>query len=121
MAKLDFCPLAFELRCALEERRLADAKRIAVKHLRGRGEEFLNIVAEMLGAKSRPGKSGAKKKLYPPHWLDIGSDYLQLRDAGAKYRPACQALARKYGYSLTQIRNAVGRFQQAQRIHDEAK
>jgi hypothetical protein len=47
MAKLvpEFCAVAFEIRSALEEGRNADAKRIAVEHLRAgyHSQPFLNI------------------------------------------------------------------------------
>jgi uncharacterized coiled-coil protein SlyX len=123
MAKLPFiCPVALEVQAALDERRIPDAKRIAAEHLR-RGyhsQEFLNIVAKMLQVKVQSGVRGPKRKK-PPHWLEIGNDFQELRDAGDSYEIACVKLAKKYGCSEGTIRTTRAFFEKAHREHDEIR
>jgi hypothetical protein len=112
MAKLDrpFCVRAFEVRSALEEGRLADAKRIAAAHLRSGEElsqEFRGIVAGMIDAKPAKRAVGLKRKVYPPHWVGIGNDFEELRAEKVSINQAEKRLAKKYGYSVTSIRTAL--------------
>lgn len=121
MAKLpDISFVAAEVRAALDERRIDDAKRIAAKELRAgyHHQEFLNIVAEMLEVKKQPGKRGPKYKKRPSNWLEIGIDFEKLRDAGVSYEKACEELERKWGTKNT-IQKAVAFFRKAKKEHDE--
>jgi hypothetical protein len=128
MTKLpsEVCLVTFEVRCALEGRRLADAKRVAAKHLRAgahHSQEFLNVVAEML--ETEKGKRGAPKKTCPPRWFDIGNDFLELRAVRAdgtrsKYEIVCKELAEKYDCAPSTISATVAFFEKAQRAHDDA-
>lgn len=121
MAKLQFCSVAFEIRSALDERRMADAERIATKHLHAgyHSPEFLNIVAEMIEDKNVPRKVGRPETKYPQHWWEIGNAFL---DLGGDKKPtqAIKSLVEmKYG-SRNTVRKAVDYFQDAKRAHDDA-
>jgi hypothetical protein len=121
MAKLpDISRVASEVRAALDERRIPDAKRIAAKALRAghHHQEFLNIVAEMLEVKKQSGKLGRKRQTSPRYWLEIGIDFEKLRDVGVSYEKACEELERKWGTKNT-IQKAVAFFRKAKKEHDE--
>jgi hypothetical protein len=120
MAPLPFSCETVELRAALEERRLADAKKLAIRWLRaGRcSSEFLNIVADLWELEKQSGKMGAKKKLCPPHWYEIGSEYDELRAAGYKSDDACGQLKTKHRRSIRSIRTAVAYFRKCRAAHD---
>jgi hypothetical protein len=118
MAKLvpEFCAVAFEIRSALEEGRNADAKRIAVEHLRAgyHSQPYLNIVAEMWANKPKRGKNdGRPKNPFKQHWVNIGIYFQELRDRDVKYDDACKKLVKKWGYSYGTITAAVAFFRNA--------
>jgi hypothetical protein len=121
MAKLDppFCPVALEIRSAIDERRIADAQRIAVKHLREgyNSQPFCDAVAELLvflepKPKKQSGKRGAPKKAAPRFWYEIGTDYERLRERHS-YEKALDELADKYNCSTKTISNALRFFRRA--------
>ena len=115
----DFCPITLEVRSAMDERRIPDAKRIAAEHLRsGRhSKPFLNIVAELLELKKQSGKRGRKHITFPHYWYEIGNDFEQLRDDGDDYRK----LAKKYGPKVRTIEKTVAFFRKAKKEHDEIR
>jgi hypothetical protein len=123
MAKIDFCAVAIELRAALDEQRIADAKHIAAKHLRDgyHSPEFLEVVAEILEIKKEVGVPGRKQLKYPKYWLEIGNDYLDLRGAGHNYEDACAKLAEKYDCGESTIKNTVSFFEDAKEEHNKTE
>jgi hypothetical protein len=124
MVKLPFvCSVTMEVRAALRERRIADAKRIATEHLRAgyASPEFLNVVAEMLANKPEWGKRGPKHKI-PPHWLEIGNEIEKLRykDKGMTVEDAIGELKTKYGHRNT-IQKAWAFYRNAKNEHDNIR
>jgi hypothetical protein len=121
MVKLpdEFCLVASDVQNALDERRIDDAKRIAVEHLRAgyHSQAFLNIVAGMLNVKKEMGKPGRKGRP-PQHWADIGFEFQERQAAGEKLTNVYAELAKKWGYHENTIRAAVKYFQEAERKHD---
>jgi hypothetical protein len=134
MVKLpfEFCPVAMEVRAALDERRLRDAKRIAAKHLRVgcKSQQFLDVVAEMLETKKEKGKRGRKKQATynPPYWYEIGTAFDDLvlpKDdkPGLSYVKAIEELAEgpgRLGPKKNAIQKAVAFYRKAKKQHDEA-
>ena len=98
---IELCEVAIEVRNALDEGRIEDAKRIAIKNLRAgfHSQPFADVIAEMLGAKPRKGENGRSRRKYPPGWLDIGHDFQRLQKSGLTYEEAREQLAKKYGKS----------------------
>jgi hypothetical protein len=127
MVTLPFvCSATMEVRAALSERRIADAKRIATKHLRAgyASPEFLNVVAEMLAIKPKRGKRGPKHKK-PPYWLDIGSEIEELRyngnnGKGMTVEEAIEKLKTKYGHRNT-IQKAWAFYRNSKKEHDNIR
>jgi hypothetical protein len=123
MAKLlfDFCTVAVDIRSAIDERRIGDAKQLAAEHLRSgyHSQPFLNIVAELLKVKKQMGVRGPKHKSAPSFWYEIGNDFQELRDAGESYSDACEKLAKKYGSGVRTIEKAVAFFRKASKEHDD--
>jgi hypothetical protein len=121
MAKLQFCSVAFEIRSALDERRTADAERIATKHLRAgyHSPEFLNIVAEMIEDKNVPREPGRPGKKCPQRWWEIGQAF---EDLGGYNKPtqAIKELVRQKWGSRGTVRKAVDYFKEAKIAHDDA-
>ncbi len=116
-----------EVRAALSERRIADAKRIATEHLRAgyTSPEFLNVVAEMLEIKKQHGKPGRKPRKSEPYWLEIGSKIQKLRDTGndgkgMTVEEAVEELQTKYG-SRNTIQKAWAYFRKARKEHDKIR
>ncbi len=115
MAKLEFSPAAFELRCALEEGRRGDARRIAADYLRSNkpmSRPLRTIIAELLEIKAQARVKGMKRKTRPPFWLEIGAEYLELCESFPK-AAARRTLAKKYGCSESTIRSTLKFYQQA--------
>jgi hypothetical protein len=125
MVKLpfEFLPqsiIELDVRAALDELRIDDAKRIAAEHLRAgyHSQPFLEVVAEILEIKKETGVVGRKQLKSPKYWLEIGNDYQDLRDAGLNYEEACAELATRYGkgFSESTIKNTVAWFENAHKI-----
>lgn len=121
MAKLPdtFSLAAFPIECALSEGRKEDAKRLICELLReGKADRVVQrIAADMIS--NKPRKRG-RPKSQVKHWLDIGEEFHSLRGDGVKYEDALLQLSEKFGYSETNIRNAVHTYDEARRAHDEA-
>jgi len=111
----DFCPVADELRAALDERRMDDAKRIAIKHLRAgyKSQQFWDAVADLLEIKKEIGVVGRKQLKSPVKWFEIGNVFQDLRDAGVTRKKAYEKLANDFGQSIHTIRDTVRFFEKA--------
>jgi hypothetical protein len=121
MVTLPFvCPVASEIKAALDEQRIPDAKRIAAEHLRTgyHSRDFLNVVAKILEVKKQHGKIGRKPRKSEPYWLEIGSEIEGLRDEGMTIEEAVEELKTKYG-SRNTIQKAWAYFRKANKEHDE--
>jgi hypothetical protein len=116
MAQVDFCAVAFEVRSALDEGRIPDAKRIAAEHLRTgyTSQQFLEVVAEILEIEKEVGVVGRKQQKQRPYWVEIGNAVQDLRDAGATYENACAETAKKFNCSESTIKNTVRFFKEAE-------
>jgi hypothetical protein len=124
MAKLDFCSVAIDIRCALDEGRIPDAKRIAIEHLEAgyHSPEFSKIVAEIYKK-----KRSAQKK-YKEHWTEIGEAFWELAGDDLdkeKYEVAIDVLVgRKWGprkdqeYKRRTITKAVADYREGRREND---
>jgi hypothetical protein len=97
-----FEPVSIELEAMLRQGRREDAVRFAKDNLR-RGyssPQFLSLVADLL-----EGKTYRRRELR--HWIEIGTDFDELREQGNTREAALLELVRRYGYGETTIRNAV--------------
>jgi hypothetical protein len=111
MVKVDLCFVAFEIRCALEERRLGDAERMAIEHLEAgyHSPEFLKVVAEILKSKKEKGKKGQPRKQYKEHWIEIGEAFCELADDDIKYEEAIDLLVGKKWFGKTYSRGTIAK------------
>jgi hypothetical protein len=120
MAKLpfEFCEVAFEVREALDEGRMVDAKRIVIERLQAgyHSQPFADVIAEMLGAERRAGTKGRKARKYPPQWLEIGYDFRQLRDSGITHEEARRQLAKKWERSSRSIETTRAFFEKSDEV-----
>jgi hypothetical protein len=113
----ELCEVEIDVRNALDEGRMDDAKRIAIDHLQSGfyPRPFADVVAEMLGAKRRSGARGRKPNRYPPKWFEIGRDFRQMQKSGIGYDEAVERLARKYQRSERSVQTALAFFNQSDR------
>lgn len=117
MAKLNFCAKTAELRAMAYDGRGEDARRKAVDLLRtGYSHKlFLAFVAELLDPPARGRGAPARP---PRQWLDIGSDYEELRDAGVTHEAAILRLADRYPYGERTVERAVKTYKEARQDPD---
>ena len=110
-----FCSVAFDIRHALRNGQLEEAKAIAIKHLRAgyHSKEFLNAIAELLEHKKQKGRP----KISLENRLEIGLEFVQLESAGRRYG-ARKALAKKYHCSVSEISTIVDWFKKAKDNND---
>lgn len=97
------------IRNALSEGRERDAVKYAIEQLRA-GEShqlFLNAVADLLTPKPSRRGAGRPPQKYPPHWLEIGEGFDDLRYKGSPIGAAYTALAEQFGQSEKRIERTV--------------
>lgn len=113
MAKFEFDAATFAVRDLLDQGRVGEAKALVIQHLRAghNSKEFLDLVADLLVDKKQG--RGAPKKKMPPHWYEIGRDFVELRNKGRTYDRAIAVLARKHKRSRNTIIATVAGFEEA--------
>ncbi|ODT06971.1 MAG: hypothetical protein ABS58_09280 [Mesorhizobium sp. SCN 65-20] len=111
---------AFPIEAAISEGREEDAKTMICEILRaGRADAVVQgLAADLIKDPVKRGRG--RRKALPPHWLAISEEFYQLRDDGIKYAKAIETVARKFGYSESQIRRAIAVFDEAKAAHDES-
>ena len=114
---------ATEIRGLLREGRRQDAMAYAARQLRAGVDAplFLQAIAELLDpvparGRGRPGKES------PRDWLQVGSEFEEMKASGITHQDALAACAAKYAQSERSVERAVAYYRKAKAVsNDESR